>query len=339
LALTVFPPERTIRLSSVTPRAMLVRQTPGSAGYWNGYRFLVNDLNANETEYDYWVVYGGLRGTETGTCLKGGTFLVTGEPPSVKRYSRFFLRQFDAVVTCDRNLRHKRPIYSYQPLPWHIGFRRFDHGDLEFIKSYDELKALRAIKKSRGISVITSDKTITPGHQLRLEFVKKLKAYFGSDIDVYGRGIEEIQDKWDAIAPYRYHIAIENSVYPDYWTEKLSDAFLGGAYPLYHGCPNIHDYFRYGSLTRIDISDFSSAVAVIKRCLEDNTYEESRDHIMTARNMVLNEYNVFNLLVRVIQDSSSAERSVRRRRVLRRENPVVRRIKHYRRTIRRRVHI
>jgi hypothetical protein len=36
---------------------------------------------------------------------------------------------------------------------------------------------------------------------------------------------------------------LENSQSPHYWTEKLTDAYLGWAFPLYVGCPNVGDYF------------------------------------------------------------------------------------------------
>jgi len=102
---------------------------------------------------------------------------------------------------------------------------------------------MHSLPKSKLMSVITSSKDFTEGHQKRLNFVRRLKDYFGEDIDVFGRGIREVDDKWDAISPYKYHIALENSVYPHYWTEKLGDVYLSGAYPIYYGCLNLEDYF------------------------------------------------------------------------------------------------
>ena len=45
---------------------------------------------------------------------------------------------------------------------------------------------------------------------------------FGTRLDVFGRGIRSIPDKAAGILPYRYHIALENSQFYDYWTEKLA---------------------------------------------------------------------------------------------------------------------
>jgi hypothetical protein len=41
---------------------------------------------------------------------------------------------------------------------------------------------------------------------------------------------------------YRFCIAFENSIAPDYVTEKLFDAYLAGAVPVYRGAPNVADF-------------------------------------------------------------------------------------------------
>jgi len=88
-----------------------------------------------------------------------------------------------------------------------------------------------------------------------------VKDYFGERIDIFGRGINEIEDKWDALDRYKYHIALENSVVEDYWTEKLSDAYLAGCYPIYYGCPNIEKYFDISSLARINITQSDPVIS------------------------------------------------------------------------------
>jgi hypothetical protein len=113
---------------------------------------------------------------------------------------------------------------------------------------------------------------------------------------LFGRGLNEIEDKWDALANYRYHVAIENSTVNHYWTEKLSDAFLAGCHPIYHGCPNITDYFSLGSLTPIDINYPEKAIAIIEACIEQNRYESSERLIWEAREKVLDTYNLFALI-------------------------------------------
>lgn len=50
-------------------------------------------------------------------------------------------------------------------------------------------------KKTKLISVITSNKAFTKGHLKRIEFVEKLKAYYGDKLDVFGQGFNSFEDK------------------------------------------------------------------------------------------------------------------------------------------------
>jgi hypothetical protein len=124
-------------------------------------------------------------------------------------------------------------------------------------------------------------------------------------VDVFGRGIRDIKDKWEAIAPYRYHIAIENSVVPHYWTEKLADTYLGGAFPFYHGCPNIGDYFPGESLAPIDIRDPDRAIQTIEAVIESGAFERSGPALAQAKERVLDEYNLFPTLVRFFDERAA----------------------------------
>ena len=83
-------------------------------------------------------------------------------------------------------------------------------------------------QKTKLVSVVASNQTYLPGHRARLEFVAKLKEALGDQVDVFGRGINGFADKRDVLDDYRYHIAIENSVCENYWTEKLADPYMQG---------------------------------------------------------------------------------------------------------------
>jgi hypothetical protein len=110
------------------------------------------------------------------------------------------------------------------------------------------------------------------------------------------------------ISSYKYHIVIENGSFEDYWTEKLADAFLGKAYPFYHGCPNLLDYFPKNSFTAIDINNFDESVAVIRKSMDQHYYERSIDAIETSRNLVLDKYNLFPMLAKLCSGMQSTSR-------------------------------
>ena len=293
-----------VKLSTNFPEWPLIRQTPDRAGLWGECKFFINE---EIDECDFWVVYDDVVRPETTRCPPSNTLLITGEPPSVKCYHPSYTAQFACVLTCQREIHHPNVITRQQALPWMIGcryHRETKEWDKAYGKDYDELAQLQAVPKTKRLSVLSSDKAFTPGHARRLAFVKALQAYFGDEIDVFGRGIRDVEDKWDAIAPYKYHIVIENGQFPDYFTEKLTDAIFADAYPLYAGCPNIGDYFPKDALTVVDITDPAAGIQAICAAMETNRYESSREARQVAKKLLLNEYNLFPTLEAIISASS-----------------------------------
>lgn len=292
-----------VKLSTNFAEWPLIRQTPGRTGVWGNCRFLINEGVA---ECDYWVVYDDVVRPEVTRCAPENTLLITGEPPSVKTYPARYTAQFARVLTCQREIRHPGAMLRQQALPWMVGRRyvketgRWSEDDT---KDYDELAALTQPPKTRRLSVISSDKAQTAGHRQRLDFVLRLQEHFGTDIDVFGRGLRDFEDKWDALAPYKYHVALENGEFPNYWTEKLSDALLAGAYPFYGGCPNIGDYFPASVLTRLDLSDTAGAIRAIERGMAADCFEATVAARHSAAARLLDEYNLFPTLEKIIHDA------------------------------------
>lgn len=50
------------------------------------------------------------------------------------------------------------------------------------------------------------------------------------------------QTKIETIGRYRFCLALENSIAPDYVTEKIFDPLLAGTVPVYLGAPNVRDF-------------------------------------------------------------------------------------------------
>jgi hypothetical protein len=274
----------------------LIWQTPGGKGIWGDCEFI---LDSDLKECDYWFVYENLKKTETTLCPRSNVFFITGEPPEVRRYNPFFLRQFARVITSQPVILHRHVIHSQTGLPWFVGMRyiaKERRWDTHHYRSYDALKSISPIRKTKAMSVVTSDKVAIKGHRKRLEFVRRLESRFGNEIDVFITPKTELEDKWDAIAPYRYHISIENTVCRDFWSEKLADSYLGLSYPLYHGCPNLEEYFSRKAFTRIDINDFESSARTIEDILHSDPYAERLGELQAAKDLVLDKYNLFALM-------------------------------------------
>ncbi len=289
-----------IKLSTAGGGTPFIKQAPNMRPIWGNCEFFINQ---DIPECDLWVVYGGIGKIETVRTSR--TLLITNEPPSVKTYTKTFTDQFDAVLTC-HTIKHPQVIHSQQALPWWIGHKMKSDGsdDVQYEKTYDELIALPTPPKTKLLSIIVSNKSFTKGHRQRYAFAQFLKQALADDIDIFGID-KPLEDKWDAIAPYKYHIVIENSSLDNYWTEKLADTFLGESYPIYYGAPNIGNYFSSHAYTAIDIAKPQEALTIIKNLIKSTVYEESVTALAEAKQLVLNQYQLFPVLAEYVNNLSA----------------------------------
>jgi hypothetical protein len=285
-----------VKLSIANDNAGCNRQLPDRGFVWGNYQFHINE---DVPEADFWVVYSkGQRKTESCKCSPKNTLFVTGEPETVYHYSHQFVKQFARVISVQAKIRHSNMRMVQPAQPWHIG--KITENDeqgikVEYSQDYDSLK--NAIpQKSKQISIITSNKCFTQGHKDRIDFALKLKEHYKDSLDLFGYGFNDFTDKWNVIAPYKYHICIENSSYSHYWTEKLADCYLGWAFPFYYGCPNLSEYFSQDAFLPINIHDVDAAIAIIDKAIEQDLLSQRQHAILQARLQVLDKYNLFALL-------------------------------------------
>ncbi len=192
-------------------------------------------------------------------------------------------------------------INSHSALPWFYGVSFKNDGREISQLNLNQLRNLAFPPKKTKISVVCSTKTDTPMHRARLEVIEKLRNNFPEHVDVFGRGFEQIDDKSDAIAPYKYHLALENSESGHFWTEKLADPLIGMALPLYSGCKAALGYFPEKAIIPIDIYDADSAVKQIISTLDADPYQEHLDALCSARNKLLNDYNLFSMIETIVR--------------------------------------
>lgn len=289
-----------VKMSTRFPNWSFIRQTPNQDGIWENLNF---NIDNEDNECDWYVVFGGLTKEETIKCDPQNTILITDEPSHIKKYNTEFTKQFNTIITIQKDIIAPN-IINRQLLPWYVGanFNKDKKENNIFDKSYDELKKQNKYFKNKLISVISSNKNKTIGHRQRLKFIKILKKHFGDKIDIFGFGINTISNKWDAIAPYKYHIVLENGIEENYWTEKLGDSYLAGAYPLYYGCPNINDYFTPNSLCKIDISKPNNAIKIIEKVIINNNYDKFQKEIHESKEKVLDHYQIFPQLYEIINN-------------------------------------
>lgn len=275
---------------------IMLRQTQGCRGISadGRYRFYINE---EVEDPDFWVVQGkGIREVQSCNVAPENTLLLTTEPRSVLVYPKKYIRQFGLVCSCQEQTKHSHLVLSQPVLPWFVGYKEDKNEVCSYSVDYDTLKQMPTPKKTKLISVITSNKAFTKGHLERIQFVEKLKAYYGDQLDIFGRGYRDFDDKWDVLAPYKYHIVIENSSQRYYWTEKLADCFLTETFPFYYGCTNLTDYFSADSFQYIDIHDFEGTVAMIDQMIAQDLYGQRQSALKSAKNKAIGEYNMFDYI-------------------------------------------
>ena len=181
--------------------------------------------DAAMTDYDWVLVYDEFPRTPVGTirnetepllCPPDQTILITVEPPSIKIYSRAYTSQFGTVLTT----------HSIRDLP-HPG-HTLGRGCLEwlYIKPMQEILDQKEFPKTKMLSTICSAKQHTHTmHKKRYDLTRYLADRL-PELDWFGHGIREIENKTVAMDDYKYHLCVENHLEPHHWTEKLSDAFV-----------------------------------------------------------------------------------------------------------------
>ena len=230
------------------------------------------------------------------------TVFVAAEPDVIHPYSIAFLNQFGIVLSAtDKPLATDQWRTACCTL-WFAGidFARLDDPDPEAgLKGLDWFRALEPPAKQDRISIVTSNKAFTPYHRKRLAFIEALVARIPDRIELFGRGFRTVDDKKDALLPYRYHLAVENGDGPDLWTEKLADPYLCWSFPFYAGCTNIGDYFPPDSFHMVDLDRPEEAARQMVTRIENGHWHRVLPALTEARERILTRYNAAELFVRL----------------------------------------
>ena len=165
-------------------------------------------------------------------------------------------------------------------------------------KTYDQLINLPPPNKTKKICCILSNKTNSPGHLLRTQFMQKLSQII--DIDIYGtvkfaNCSLENNDKFECLSQYEYCMAFDNQDdIVKFFGTQFTDSVLSYTVPIYWGGSNdkLPEYFPLKSFETINIKDNKSIDKVID-ILNSNNYNQRIEDLKTARNLILNKYNMW----------------------------------------------
>jgi hypothetical protein len=268
------------------------RQTFENSLIWGNYEFTFEEIPIA----DYWIIVNNYQLVNlTCFCPPSNILYILQEPSSISEYnndnhSEEFIKQFGSFITTQVSIQGSNVKLQQVGIPWLIN------------KSIEDLYKQSMPDKTKFISIATSNKTYTKGHRNRIECAMKIKRYFGSYVDLFGRGFNDFYDKWDVVSPYRYHISIENSVEKNYFSEKIVDPILAYTLPIYYGCPNISDFFDLPEYLQIlDLNSFDSIKKKIKFIIEnDQIYNNNLQFLTDARLKIIEKYNFFPMVCAIM---------------------------------------
>ena len=271
-----------VRIARYFPYPDLVRQTPNKSFQWNDITFTEEEVE----ECDYLVVLD-YPGKDVNVRVNPDNIIHLSLEPcnEYSKYRHYANKKSKHVYS---HLVKPNSIQSHGALPWHID------------KDYDYLKALKpsSLEKEDVITWVTSNQRGSIGHQKRMAFFDAIEHL--PYMRMYGRGIKPIDSKWDVLQNSKYAIAYENFDIDYYWTEKISDCFLTYTVPIYVGSKSISQYFPEGSYIQIDPND-KHIETFFSELLQSNRFELALDAVTQARNLVLDEYQLFPFLYKQIK--------------------------------------
>lgn len=174
-----------------------------------------------------------------------------------------FLKDLDKnsnhyAILCNKEINHEK-IYNYP-----LFLADFHHLIPKLIKK--NIKSNPSNKKFCAFAVSSNSS------RDRIRFFKMLSKY--KKVDSYGRvmnnmGPEFIKhwvDNPKLFSQYKFVICFENSYVGDFITEKITNAMLSGAIPIYHGPKNTKEYFNTASFINLD--DYGSYEKMVEKVIE-----------------------------------------------------------------------
>lgn len=289
--------EPKVHIFTTLEPALFLKQFPGFSPHFGGLHFTFGTEVPDET--DVLIVHTRASYSIPTYLPRERTVFFAGEPDVIHPYGAAFLNQFGLVMSATTRPLKTDQLRSAFCAVWFAGFDMSKPRTDEHLLGYDWFRAQPIPPKIDKISIVTSNKAATPYHRKRLEFIGELVKLIPDRIELFGHGHRTVPDKKDALLPYRYHLAIENGEGRDVWTEKLSDPYLCWAFPFYAGCSNLGDYFPQDAYHYIDLDNPRAAAADMVRLMDNGHWDKVRPVLDTARERVLEDYNIATMFTRL----------------------------------------
>ena len=261
---------------------------------WNNLKIVDNDINI-----DYYVVINRSINNEYYDPKK--TILFVMEPYCNNNYQKWGVKTWGFWSNPDESLFLE--IRNHQ--------KYYNNCISQLKESYNELSNNKIIKtNNNAISTIISSKYFDPGHIKRIDFLKYIESKNELLLDIYGfdnkhnfkNYIKPLSNSEKSIGlmQYKYYINVENNKEKNYITEKFWEAIMCESLIFYDGAPNITEYINPNAFVLIDLDDFEKSYNIIVESIKNNLWEKNIDIIRYEKYRVLNYFNFFPSLERII---------------------------------------
>jgi hypothetical protein len=212
-----------------------------SSTWWKKSKFIEWNKNSYSENITFYVddgIYQGLRDS-----FKGRKFAWNLESRSIFSVD-FILKNIDQILnTYELIFTHNKQLIDINP------------DKIKFIPAMGFwIENPDVYSKTKLISMVSSNKSMTTGQKLRLKFISENHDKF----DLFGRGFNTIEKKEDGLKDYMFSVAMENDKYNTYFTEKILDCFATGTIPIYYGTDNISEFFNMDGIIRFEDFDIGS---------------------------------------------------------------------------------
>lgn len=188
-------------------------------------------------------------------------------------------------------------------------------GSSYFIKSRDGIEGIRHTNKNRKhmLAYCSSHKTENREKIFNrfVELVGEENCHsFGKCYGKYKRTNRKLAG-WDAhgtdllsvYSEYNFVIAMENTNVPGYITEKIMNAYSGGAIPIYWGTSEVNEFFNKDSF--VNVSDFDS----IDECVEYVINMETEKIHWMMDQPIFNEHTKYGDIINIHKNDDFYEKN------------------------------
>lgn len=150
--------------------------------------------------------------------------------------------------------------------------------DNAFLYNWGTVWCTADVPKTKGISMISSDKACCELHKIRkilaLEFDR------GDKVECFGtfRGNPaDFTNTYDSHAEFKFAVVMENYI-DDYWyTEKILNCFSTKTVPIYFGARRIGEIFNADGIIQVD--RWEDITHIVENLNIDEEYEKRREAI------------------------------------------------------------